>query len=80
MRDDVKAVIGIAVIIIFFMALYCVYLHLCRWCVEDHLKHKTGMANYYEEKYRSLKTRHEYLKRSSARIARLYKIHKDKYK
>lgn len=80
MGDDIKAILGLFIMIIFALALYCVYVHFCKWCVEDHLKHKIGMANHYREKYESLKIRHGYLKRSSARIVRRYKTRKDRQK
>lgn len=78
MDDQAKFVIGISTIIIFLMALYCVYVHFTKWHVENHLKHKRELANYYQEKYESLKRRHEYLKRSSARVTQLYKFHRER--
>lgn len=78
MDDQAKFVLGVLVMVILFLSLYCVYVHFSKWCVEDHLKNKKEMANYYQEKYESLKRRHEYLKRSSARVAQLYKIHKER--
>lgn len=77
MGDNLEAMLGLAIMVIFALAIYCVYIHFCKWCVEDHLKHKIGMANHYQEKYEILKIRHGYLKRSSARILRLYKTRKD---
>lgn len=76
MNDQAKLVAGIAVIIIFFMALYCVWLHFLKCNAESHLKHKRELANYYEEKYHTLKTRHEYLKRGHAGLVKLYKINR----
>lgn len=78
MDDQVDFVLGVLVMVIFFLSLYCAYVHFSKWCVEDHLKNKKEMANYYQEKYESLKRRHEYLKRSSARVAQLYKFHRER--
>lgn len=75
MDDQAKFVVGVAVI--FFLSLYCVYVHFNKWRVENHLKHKRELANYYQDKYESLSLRHEYLKRSASRVAELYKIHKE---
>ena len=78
MDDQLEFVLGVLVMVIFFLSLYCVYVHFSKWCVEDHLKNKKEMANYYQEKYESLKRRHEYLKRSSARVAQLDKCHRER--
>ena len=51
MDDQAKFVLGVLVMVIFFLSLYCVYVHFSKWCVEDHLKNKKEMANYYQEKY-----------------------------
>lgn len=80
MNDQAEAVAGIALIVWFFMALFCVYIQFDKWDLKRKLNKKRDEANYYTHKYRDLRRRHEYLKRSSARIARLYKIHKDKYR
>lgn len=80
MNDQAEAVAGIALIVWFFMAILCVYLEFSKWDIKRELNKKRDEANYYGHKYRDLKRQHEYLKRSAARIARLYKIHKDKYR
>lgn len=76
MGDQAKFVAGIATVIIFFLLIYCVYVHFTKWRVEDHLRHKKEMADYYQDKYKHLSRRHEYLKRSSTRVAQLYKTHR----
>ena len=80
MNDQAEAVAGIALLVWFFMALLCSYTQFTKWDLARQLAKKTNEANYYTLKYRDLKRQHEYLKRSSARIARLYKIYKDKYR
>lgn len=78
MNDMVEAVVGIAVMIWFFMALLCIYIQFTKWDLARRLAKKTDEVNHYTHKYHDLKRQHEYLKRSSARIARLYKIYKDR--
>lgn len=78
MDDQAKFVVGIAVIVIALLSLYCVYVHFTKWHVENHLKNKKEMANYYQDKYESLSRRHEYLKRSSTRVAQLYRLHRER--
>ena len=80
MNDQAEAVVGIALIVWFFMALLCAYTLFAKWDLKRQLNKKREEANHYAHKYRDLKRQHEYLKRSSAGIARLYKIHKEKYK
>lgn len=78
MNDQAEAVAGIAIVVWFFMALLCAYTLFTKWDLKRQLDKKRDEANYYAHKYHALKRQHEYLKRSSARIARLYKIYKDK--
>ena len=78
MDDQVDFVLGVLVMVIFFLSLYCVYVHFTKWHVENHLKHKRELANYYQDKYESLSLRHEYLKRSASRVAQLYKFHRER--
>ncbi len=77
MAPQSKFIIGIAVIIIFTLVMYCIWVQFCKWHIESQLKHKKELADYYQNKYESLKCRHEYLKRSSARVAQLYKHQKE---
>ena len=78
MDDQAKFILGVAIIVIFFLSLYCVYIHFTKWRIKNHLKHKRELANYYQDKYESLSLRHEYLKHSASRVAQLYKIHKER--